>query len=75
VEPGDKRGVYENPGKAMSSLIIQTRTENIGSDSYLHGMDTRAVSTNRCRGCNEERETLYHVPLNCPSYMESRLET
>jgi ribonuclease HI len=58
--------------KALSSVIIQMRTGKIGLNSYLHGISAIAAPTDRCRGCEEERETLYHVLLYCPAYREDR---
>lgn len=63
---------HGNLKKALSLVIIQMRTGKIGLNSYLHGIKAASVPTDRCRGCERRRETLYHVLLECPSFRESR---
>lgn len=58
--------------KALSAVVVQMKTGKIGLNSYLHGIRPLDTPTDRCRGCAEQRETLHHVLLDCPSYRESR---
>jgi ribonuclease HI len=65
-------GAHKNLAKALSSVIIQMRTGKIGLNSYCHGIGAITAPTDRCRGCKEERESLYHVLLYCPTYRKDR---
>lgn len=60
--------------KAVSSVIVQMKTGKIGLNSYLHGIRPDEVTTDRCRGCLTQRETLHHVLLDCSSYRMRRRE-
>jgi ribonuclease HI len=63
-------GAHGSLVKALSSVIIQMRTGDIGLKSYLHGRGAMDAPSAPVRGCMEEMETLYHVLLYCPAYKE-----
>lgn len=58
--------------KALSSVIVQMKTGKIGLNSLLHGIRPSEYPTDRCRGCNTQRESLHHVLIECLSYQTAR---
>jgi hypothetical protein len=47
-------------------------TGKIGLNSYMYGIRPDKAPTDRCLGCPTQRETIYYVLINCPSYRIER---
>jgi hypothetical protein len=58
--------------KALLSVIVQIKTGMIGLNSYMYGIRPDKAPTDRCLGSPTQRETIYHVLINCPSYRMDR---
>jgi hypothetical protein len=48
------------------------KTGKIGLNSYMHGIRPDKAPNDRCPGCPEQRETIYYVLVDCPSYWMDR---
>lgn len=68
TEPsGAVLSLHKNLRKAESSALVQTRTECIGLQQFLHKRRVPGVDSPRCQ-CGAARETIRHVVLYCPLY-------
>jgi hypothetical protein len=63
---------HDDRKKALSSVVIQMKTGEVGLNSYLHGIRPDKAPTDRCRGCLTQRETIHHVLIDCPSFRMDR---
>jgi len=59
--------------KFISSLIVQLRTGKIGFNAFLHDRKVPTITSPGC-DCGDEKMTVEHVLLKCPSWREERAE-
>jgi len=57
--------------KAISSIIVQLRTGNIGMKAFLHDRHVPGFESPLCE-CGTEPESVRHVFLSCPLNVEDR---
>jgi hypothetical protein len=58
--------------KALSSIVVQMKTDKTRLNSYLHGIRPDEAPSDRCRGCLTSMETVNHVFLDCVAYQAQR---
>jgi hypothetical protein len=60
--------------KALSSIIIQMRTERIGLRKYLHQRKVPDITDDQC-GCGHGSQTVKHILLACSLFNDLRTRT
>jgi ribonuclease HI len=63
--------LHERLSKRESALLVQLRTEKIGSNDFLFNRGVPIVASLGC-SCGERRQTVAHVLLRCSKYKDLR---
>jgi tubulin alpha len=63
--------IHTNLDKALSSIITQMRTGNIGLRHYLYQRKVPEVEDGQCQ-CRRGEQTVAHILFSCPRFKDER---